>query len=181
MSCIVACVAHMYALTADVVLQMFYASIGTARAVPQVVLLACAGVPPMAMAAVPFMRPWQADRRQLTEGLLQLVTQHRAVLVRGPPQSGKTSLAALVHNTALASDHWQHVVSVSMVENSVENASLDAVLQHAAGTTWQGFWGSPRQSLTDQASSFTGRCTPGGTQHAHALLSSKRCGRCTEQ
>ena len=87
-------------------------------------------------------RLFRAQRHSMARELLKMVKASGAVLIRGPPQSGKTSLMELVQEEAGKATEWQHIIRISMATGT----SLDSVLKGQANTTWADFWGSPRPS-----------------------------------
>ena len=97
-------------------------------------------------------RQFRAQRHSLAKELLQMVEASGAVLIRGPPQSGKTSLMELVQEEAEGTTEWQHVIRISMATGT----SLDSVLMGQANTTWADFWGTPTPSESGE-SSVTGQ------------------------
>ena len=95
-------------------------------------------------------RQFRAERHYMARELLNMVEASGAVLIRGPPQSGKTSLMELVQAEAEKDTKWQHVIRISMATGT----SLDSVLTGQADTTWADFWGSPRASEMGWSSKY---------------------------
>ncbi|CAL5224439.1 g7125 [Coccomyxa viridis] len=78
-------------------------------------------------------REYHSQRKAIVNTVLETAMRAGAVMVTGPPQSGKTSLLQLLHEAAVRSELFSFTYYVNVAEN---NKSLEqGLVQH--GTSWE--------------------------------------------